>query len=119
MNKLKFYKGVKEKYNLSTHGTGIFFATDTSEIIHNGIAYGVQEGYATQNFVLEALKNFPNTAIYKTESNEIIFQNSNSGQIIYSITIPIATKDNDGLLSKEDKQKLDLLEEVVWYSESI
>ena len=119
MNKLRFYKGLKEKYSLSAHGAGIFFPTNTSEIIHNGIAYGVQDGYATQEFVLEALKNFPNTAIYKTESNEIIFQNSNSGKIIYSITIPIATKDNDGLLSKEDKQKLDLLEEIVWYSESI
>ena len=119
MNKLKFYKGLKEKYNLASHGSGIYFSTNTSEIIHDGIAYGIQEGYATQDFVLEALKSFPNTAIYKTESNEIVFQNSNSGQVIYSITIPIATKDNDGLLSKGDKQKLDLLEEIVWYSESI
>lgn len=35
----KFYRGLKEKYNLSTHGGGIYFATDTKEIIQNGIAY--------------------------------------------------------------------------------
>lgn len=35
----KFYRGLKEKYVLSTHGGGIYFATDTKEIIQNGIVY--------------------------------------------------------------------------------
>lgn len=34
-----FFRGSKEKYSLSTHGSGIYFATDTKEIIHNGVAY--------------------------------------------------------------------------------
>ena len=34
-----FYRGLKEKYSLESHGNGIFFATDTKEIIQNGIAY--------------------------------------------------------------------------------
>lgn len=35
----KFYRGLKEKYVLATHGGGIYFATDTKEIIQNGIVY--------------------------------------------------------------------------------
>ena len=31
-----FFRGLKEKYNLSSHGGGIYFATDTKEIIQNG-----------------------------------------------------------------------------------
>lgn len=34
-----FFRGLKEKYNLSNHGGGIYFATDTKEIIQNGIVY--------------------------------------------------------------------------------
>lgn len=34
-----FYRGLKAKYSLETHGSAIFFATDTKEIIHNGVAY--------------------------------------------------------------------------------
>lgn len=34
-----FFRGLKEKYNLSSHGGGIYFATDTKEIIQNGIVY--------------------------------------------------------------------------------
>lgn len=34
-----FFRGLKEKYNLSNHGGGIYFATDTKEIIQNGIAF--------------------------------------------------------------------------------
>lgn len=35
----KFYRGLKEKYVLATHGDGIYFATDTKEIIQDGIVY--------------------------------------------------------------------------------
>lgn len=34
-----FFRGLKEKYNLSSHGGGIYFATDTKEIIQNGIVF--------------------------------------------------------------------------------
>lgn len=35
----KFYRGLKEKYVLDTHGEGIYFATDTKEILMKGQAY--------------------------------------------------------------------------------
>lgn len=34
-----FFRGLKEKYNLTAHGSGIYFATDTKEIIQNGIPF--------------------------------------------------------------------------------
>lgn len=35
----RFYQGLKAKYVLETHGQGIYFATDTAEIIMGGVAY--------------------------------------------------------------------------------
>jgi len=36
---IKFYKGLRNLYDASKHGTGIYFATDTLEIIHNNQSY--------------------------------------------------------------------------------
>ena len=36
---IKFYKGLREKYSVELHGNGIYFATDTYEIIHNNHSY--------------------------------------------------------------------------------
>lgn len=35
----KFYRGLKVKYDLVKHGQGIYFATDTKEILMNGSPY--------------------------------------------------------------------------------
>lgn len=41
---IKFYRGLRVNYSVDTHGQGIYFATDTLEIIHNGYSYsGVLE----------------------------------------------------------------------------
>lgn len=36
---IKFYRGSRASYDLSKHGQGIYFATDTYEIIHNDKSY--------------------------------------------------------------------------------
>lgn len=36
---IKFFRGLRSLYNESTHGAGIYFATDTGEIIHGGKSY--------------------------------------------------------------------------------
>ena len=44
MAKIKFYRGEREKYFGSNHeqySTAIYFATDTQEILVNGVAYGL------------------------------------------------------------------------------
>ena len=40
MEEVLFYKGIKNKYNKALYGNGIYFATDTKEIIVNGVSYG-------------------------------------------------------------------------------
>lgn len=36
---IKFYRGLRSLYNQALHGAGIYFATDTLEIIHNNQSY--------------------------------------------------------------------------------
>lgn len=41
MAKISFYRGLREKYNSTTHADAIFFAQDSHEIILNDVAYGL------------------------------------------------------------------------------
>lgn len=36
---VQYFRGPRNLYSLEAHGQGIYFATDTHEIIHNNIAY--------------------------------------------------------------------------------
>lgn len=36
---IKFYRGLRNLYDSNTHGSGIYFATDTGEILHDGKSY--------------------------------------------------------------------------------
>lgn len=52
---IKFFRGIKSLYDVTTHGQGIYFATDTYEIIHNGQSYSglLQESKSVQDITLE------------------------------------------------------------------
>ncbi len=39
MIEVQYFRGPRALYNLTAHGNGIYFATDTLEILHNGVAY--------------------------------------------------------------------------------
>nr|DAF63712.1 MAG TPA: hypothetical protein [Podoviridae sp. ctz6O13] len=45
---LKFFRGNKAKYNITTHADCVFFALDTKEIIMNGNSYGVHSAGPTK-----------------------------------------------------------------------
>lgn len=45
---VQHYRGLKEHYNIASHGQGIYFATDTKEIILNGQSYS---GEGSDSFV--------------------------------------------------------------------
>lgn len=47
MEEINIYRGLKEKYNYGLHKDGLYFCTDTLEILHNGQSYGV--GAASTN----------------------------------------------------------------------
>lgn len=40
MKEVNFYRGIKNKYNKALYENGIYFATDTKEIIVDGVSYG-------------------------------------------------------------------------------
>lgn len=106
MNKyiVKFARGPKEGYNLySTEQKKsiVYFSEDTNEIIVNSTTYGV-------NLKAEDVELI--SKVEMTSIGTIVFTRSNGSKI--TISIPVATIDTDGLLSKEDKQIIDNLPEV-------
>ena len=53
MQLIQYYRGLRANYNLSSHGAGIYFATDTKEILHNGVPYtGIPIGVHVENVEL-------------------------------------------------------------------
>lgn len=51
---IKFFRGLRSLYNSELHGAGIYFATDTLEIIHDGKSYSglLTVGKSVQNVTL-------------------------------------------------------------------
>lgn len=84
------YRGLKEKYDEQKHSDGIFFTTDTDEIIVNNRSYG--ETITT----------------YEIDNGTIILR-FNSGASMH-IVLDEATESTKGLLSAEDKKKINALE---------
>ena len=39
MMEVQYFRGPRELYNINAHGAGIYFATDTKEILHNGLSF--------------------------------------------------------------------------------
>ena len=54
---VQHYRGLKEYYNIVSHGQGIYFATDTKEIILNGNSYSGEGSEAFKNLKLEVDAN--------------------------------------------------------------
>lgn len=85
-----FYRGLKGKYNQETHKDGLYFSTDTLEILLNGSSFGGR-GLKDVTF----------------SEGKLIFSFINGNNI--EVTIDEATQNLPGLLSALDKQKLDNL----------
>lgn len=51
---IKFFRGLRASYDVTTHGAGIYFATDTFEIIHNNASYSglLQEDKSVKDITL-------------------------------------------------------------------
>lgn len=75
MAEIKFYRGIAEKYNREIHGDGIYFATNTLQIIHDGRSYGISSQidlseYATKDFVSDNLCGFIKDLHFDAETGE-------------------------------------------------
>lgn len=93
---VKFYRGPQASYNSTTHADGIYFATDTKKIIMNGTEYGGDSNKKVSNVALNA------------NANEIVITYTDSTST--TLLLGKATVTADGLMSKEDKAKLDSLD---------
>lgn len=98
MTQIKFYRGLREKYNATSHLDGIYFATDTAEILLNGISYGLSEEVKNQ-----VITNIT----YDETSGKLTFVTNGAEKPDIEITLPEATATNPGLMSPEDKDLLD------------
>ena len=93
---VKFYRGLSSAYNPVTHANGIFFTTDTHKIMLNGSEYGGDSSKKVANVTLN--ENANGIVITYTDSTT-----SNLDFVKASSLV-------DGLMSKEDKAKLDSLD---------
>lgn len=84
------YRGLKIYYNAETHKDGIYFATDTHEIIAGEVSYG------------ESIKSWSIT-------DGVLTLTMSSGETV-EITFDEATTTTKGLMSATDKAKLTTLE---------
>lgn len=93
---VKFYRGLESSYNSTTHANGIYFATDTKKIIMNGSEYGGDSNKKVADVALN------------TQANGIVISYTDSTST--TLLLGKASSAVDGLMSKEDKAKLDSLD---------
>lgn len=122
MEVINFYRGSKEDYNLSLHKAGIYFTTDTLEILHNGNSFAYSPA---QSFVKDALAGVIKS-IKINDSGKLTYLKiglDSSGNIIETLEIfPVALEiirdeegnivslGQDGLMSAQDKTDLTKLQ---------
>lgn len=89
---ISHYRGLASKFNSVTHKDGIYFATDTKEIIVNGIHYGAQ--------IKSIGPSLDNTKYIVTLTDDT------------TIELPIATTTAPGLMTPEQVTKLNNLSDL-------
>lgn len=95
-NVVRFYRGLKASYKATTHANGIYFATDVGQILMNGVEYGGDSDKKVANVELN------------TQANGIVitYTDTTSTTLLFGKASTVV----DGLMSKEDKAKLDSLD---------
>lgn len=94
-NIVRFYRGLKASYNATTHADGIYFATDVGQILMNGVEYGGDSDKKVANVELN------------TQANGIVitYTDTTSTTLLFGKASTVV----DGLMAKEDKEKVDSL----------
>ena len=95
-NVVRFFRGLKASYEATTHADGIYFATDVGQILMNGVEYGGDSDKKVANVELN------------TQANGIVitYTDTTSTTLLFGKASTVV----DGLMSKEDKAKLDSLD---------
>ena len=123
---IKFYRGTKAKYqeSPSTYTDGIYFTTDSNEILVNEVVYGknADASVTTEDVVVaggplaEAIKNWPTDAAWNSDGNRIIpagtsmqtlteklFLQATPGSVSWSVAWDPTLKEPTVQLMKTDK----------------
>ena len=98
MAQVKFFRGLAEKYNASTHADAIYFATDSGELILNNVKYG----FSTENSAL--LANAV-TGVAWTSPDTLTFTRGNGKEYV-NVVFPTASESTDGLMATAHVIKL-------------
>ena len=100
---IKYFRGLRANYNIVSHGNGIYFATDTKEIIQNGISF------------LGDLPAELAEAIKRIEENEnalVILNGEGEGSVKKAVELAI----NDFATKISDNKVVDTFKELVDYA---
>lgn len=123
---IKFYRGTKAKYqeSPSTYTDGIYFTTDSNEILVNGGVYGknADASVTTEDVVVaggplaDAINNWPTDAAWNSDGNRIIpagtsmqtlteklFLQATPGSVSWSVAWDPTLKEPTVQLMKSDK----------------
>lgn len=97
---VKFFRGLRSKYVADpNHLNGIYFATDTGELLMNGLPYGTSIFY--EDGILKV--NYVQDGVLK----------HGEGATALLDLLTVATESANGLMAKEDKEKLNILIEAM------
>lgn len=96
---LKFFEGKESSYSSSSHSGGLYFAKDTGVILFKGVKYGSKPGVSNCATKLDII-SLQTELAHKAESIHEHTMDDISDLII-------ANSDHDGLMSSNDKMKLD------------
>lgn len=108
-NQVKFFRGIKANYKgTSTHSNAIYFATDTQELLMNGVAYGVnpEDSALLAMAITNVQWTAPKTLTFYRGKNE-----DGSDKQYLNIVFPDATETESGLMSAAQVIKLKGIEE--------
>lgn len=105
MATLKFLRGSKENYDINAFQDYVYFALDTREIIVDGISYGNSYEENPLNTIINVEQG--------SQIGDLIFTYRDGTKTNFSI--PLASNIENGLMSKDDKIKLDdVYERLSW-----
>lgn len=105
MAKLKFLRGSRENYDPVVFKDYVYFALDSHEIIVDGNSYGGVSGEVLLDTIIKVENG--------TNGEDLIFTHRDGS--LTTLSLPLATSESHGLMSKEDKVKLDdVYERLSW-----
>lgn len=100
---VQHYRGLKEHYNKASHGQGIYFATDTKEIILNGESYS---GEGSESF--SALQ----TQVQENTDALVVLNGTGEGSVIKTVNDAI----NEFASKMSDDGTVNTFKELVEYA---